>query len=77
MPPLIDSPLAVVSIKWSIAYRADSTPVGAENIFGISDAGNSHIETSLGGRMFEILFTFLSQTIFEIIWLKEAILVPF
>ncbi|CAB1327164.1 unnamed protein product, partial [Coregonus sp. 'balchen'] len=42
----------------------DSTPAGAENIFGISVcSGNSHIETSLGGMMFNMLFTFVSQNI--------------
>ena len=41
-------------------------PAGAETITGISDcSGNSHTETSLGGRMTKILFTFVSQNIFE------------
>ena len=42
----------------------DSTPAGVENIFGISDcSGNSHIETSLGRRMFEMLLEFVGKAI--------------
>lgn len=43
-----------------IVLKGDSTPAGVENIFGISDcSGNSH--NFLGGKMFNMHFTFVSQ----------------
>jgi hypothetical protein len=51
---------------------------GEENGFGITHcSGNSHIRTSLGGTMFNMLLTFVSQTIFVKIMIKLAILGPF
>jgi arginine/ornithine N-succinyltransferase beta subunit len=43
----------------------DSTPV-AENILGLFDfSGNSHIWTTLGGRMFNMLFTCTTTFLLE------------
>ena len=56
----------------------DSMPGSPKNNFGISDcSGNSHIEASLGGRMFDMRFTFVSQTIFEKVMMEVEILGPF
>jgi hypothetical protein len=63
---------------WKSLEYILSKPKGAEFSFAVSDCSrNSHMELSLGGRMFDVLFTFVSQTIFEKIMMKVAILRPF
>jgi hypothetical protein len=62
----------------TLTYWAIPRRHGPANIFGITDySGNFHIETSLGGRIFNILFTFVSQVVFEKSMMKVAILGPF
>ena len=51
---------------------------GLKVFLGMSDYyENSYIETSLGGRMLDMLSTFVSQTGFEKVMMNVTILGPF
>lgn len=62
----------------NVLHAGDSMPGRPGIIFGISDcSGNSHVQTSLGGRKIDMLFTFVTKHFGEKIMMEVAILGPF